>query len=66
MGTPYKKHKCSRCKSVYVYHIGKETMLPGGLIHCPVCGNYLDMHLFDVKVSKEKYEKIGESDSNEN
>ena len=23
-GNPYRKHKCSRCKTIYVYHLLKD------------------------------------------
>lgn len=58
-GTPYKKHKCSKCKSIYIYHIHKDKGFIGDLIYCPICHNYLDFHLFDRRISKEKYNKLG-------
>lgn len=58
-GKPYRKHKCSKCKTIYVYHINKDVKWTD-LIYCPVCNNFLDMMLFDKKMSSEEYENIKE------
>lgn len=57
-GKPYRKHKCSRCKSVYIYHIKYGKNLGSDLICCPVCGDYLDFHFYDKKISREKYNSL--------
>lgn len=59
-GKPYRKHKCSKCKSVYIYHIHEDKGSLSDLIYCPICDNYLDTHLFDKKLSTNKYNKIKE------
>lgn len=58
-GTPYRKHKCSSCKTIYVYHIYNDVYV-GGLLYCPVCRNYLDSKIFDKIISTEEYQKIKE------
>ena len=55
-GNPYRKHKCSRCKTIYVYHLLKDRF--DELIYCPECGNFLDFHIFDKKITKEEYKKL--------
>lgn len=47
-GKPYRKHKCSQCKSVYIYHMFDDKTI-NDLLHCPVCNNYLDFHFYDKK-----------------
>lgn len=49
-GKPYRKHKCSKCKTVYVYHISDDKAFLSDLIYCPVCRNFLDSHIFDKKL----------------
>ena len=49
-GKPYRKHKCSKCKTIYIYHISNDKRMFSDLIYCPVCGNYLDFHIFDKKL----------------
>lgn len=56
-GTPYRKHKCSRCKTIYAYHIYNDVYV-GDLLYCPVCHNYLDVMLFDKKISYKEYQNI--------
>lgn len=51
-GYKYKKHKCWKCKTIYLYTASKD----GWLVYCPYCGNYNDIHLFDRKVKSDKYE----------
>lgn len=55
-GKPYRKHKCCKCKTIYVYHIFDDTI--GELIYCPECNNFLDFHIFDKKISEEEYKKL--------
>ena len=57
-GKPYRKHKCYKCKSVYIYHIKYDKHLGTDLICCPVCGNFLDFHFYDKKISTEKYNNL--------
>jgi len=66
-GRPYRIHKCSKCKCVYVYHNYKDKPLFSDLIYCPSCKNYLDSHLFDKKISTKKYNSLQElkGDNNE-
>ena len=59
-GPPYKKHKCSKCKSIYVYHIRDDHSKLSNLVHCPVCDNFMDSHWYDKKISIEKYNEIKE------
>ena len=63
-GTPYRKHKCFRCKSVYAYHIGEDYNVYGN-VHCPVCNNFMDFHWYDRKISIEKYNEIKERGEND-
>lgn len=56
-GKPYRIHKCSKCKTKYVYKYECDAMR---LVHCPECNNYLDFHFYDRKISREKYEKMQE------
>ena len=56
-GKPYRKHKCSRCKSVYIYDLRNDVYF-NDMVYCPVCRNYLDFHCFDRKLTREKYEKL--------
>lgn len=56
-GKPYRIHKCSRCNTKYAY---KEECDCTKLVRCPECGNYLDFHFYDRKISQEKYDKLGE------
>ena len=46
-----KKHKCSRCKSIYAY-TGKDIDI-FNFIKCPVCEGLDEASIFDRKV-KEK------------
>lgn len=62
-GNPYKKHKCSRCKSVYIYHIYEDKTF-NDLLYCPVCHNYLDIHIFDRKASIEEIKDISKPPKN--
>lgn len=55
-GNPYRKHKCCKCKTIYVYHIFEDKI--GELIYCPECGNFLDFHIFDKKITEEEYKKL--------
>ena len=64
-GTPYRKHKCAKCRSVYAYHISKDKGRFSGIMYCPVCDNYLDFHLFDRRISVEKYNEIKERGEND-
>lgn len=57
-GTPYRKHKCLKCRSVYAYHINKDKGRFAEIMYCPVCDNYLDLHLFDRRISVEKYNNL--------
>ena len=57
-GKPYRKHKCSKCKSVYIYHINKDKNAFNELVYCPVCRNYLDFHFLDKKISYKKYNEL--------
>ena len=57
-GKPYRIHKCSKCKTIYAYHIGDSKKPLSNLIYCPECDDYLDIHIFDKKLSKEQYESI--------
>lgn len=56
-GNLYKKHKCSKCKTIFVYHIYNDIGV-NKLLYCPLCRNYLDFNIFDKKISEEEYEKI--------
>ena len=56
-GKPYRKHKCSKCKTVYVYHI-KDDVIGENMLYCPICGNYMDFIIFDKKITYEKYQSI--------
>lgn len=58
-GTPYRKHKCSKCKSIYVYHIRDDSGI-SNLVHCPVCNNFMDFHRCDKKISIKDYNEIKE------
>lgn len=60
IGKPYRKHKCFKCKSVYAYHVSKDKSRFVDIMYCPVCGNYLDTHIFDRRISVEKYNNIKE------
>lgn len=55
-GKPYRIHKCSKCKTVYAYEYDGSGWT---FVRCPKCDDYLDMHYFDKKISKEKYDKLG-------
>jgi hypothetical protein len=59
-GTPYRKHKCSKCKSIYVYHAKDDKNEYNGLIYCPVCNNFMDYHFYDRKISIKDYNEIKE------
>lgn len=56
LGKTYRAHKCSKCKTVYAYRLKIEN----GLIYCPKCGNFLDFHIFDKKISEQKYYQLKE------
>lgn len=58
IGTPFRKHKCSKCKSVYIYHTHFDKDRISDLIYCPICKNYLDFHFYDKKISEEQYKKL--------
>ena len=59
-GTPYRKHKCSKCKSIYAYHIGEDYNRFSDIIRCPVCDNFMDFHWYDRKISIKDYNEIKE------
>ena len=56
-GTPYRKHKCSKCKSIYTYHIRDDSSI-SNLVHCPVCDNFMDFHWYDKKISIKDYNEV--------
>ena len=62
-GKPYRIHKCSKCKTVYVYKY--RNTWDSDLVYCPECKNYLDFHFLDKKISQEKYEKLCELEGND-
>lgn len=62
IGKPYRKHKCTKCKSVYLYHIREVKTWYSDLVHCPICDDYLDFHFFDKKISVEKYNSLKGND----
>ena len=43
-GNPYRKHKCSICKTIFAYHIHKDVCV-GNLLYCPVCRNCYDFNI---------------------
>ena len=55
-GNPYRKHKCSMCKTIFAYHIYKDVRV--GLLYCPVCRNCYDFNIFDKEISEEEYKKL--------
>ena len=55
-GSPYRKHKCSKCKTKYAYHIGEDVSW--GNLHCPICNNYLDIIIFDRRISEKEYNNL--------
>lgn len=57
-GKPYRIHKCSKCKTIYTYHIRNSKKPLSNLIYCPECDGCLDIHIFDKNLSKEQYESI--------
>lgn len=57
-GKPYRKHKCSKCKSVYIYHIKYDVNPRKKLVSCPVCSDFSDLHFYDKKISREKYNSL--------
>ena len=59
-GTPYRKHKCLKCRSVYAYHISEDYNSFSDIIHCPVCDNYMDFHWYDRRISIKDYNEIKE------
>lgn len=59
-GTPYRKHKCSKCKSIYAYHIGEDSSMFSDILRCPVCDNYSDFHWYDRRISIKDYNEIKE------
>lgn len=63
-GTPYRKHKCSRCKTIFAYHIYEDTCV-GDMLYCPICNNYLDFRIFDKKISTEQYNNLQEINNKE-
>ena len=58
-GKPYRKHKCSKCKTIYAYHTHQDVNWTD-LVYCPICHNYLDFMLFDRRISSKEYENIKE------
>lgn len=62
-GKLYRKHKCSKCKTIYTYHINNDVEI-GELVYCPNCNNYMDIHCFDKKLNKKQVEKLWLGDSN--
>lgn len=62
-GKPYRKHKCSKCKSIYAYHLEDSKKPFCSLIYCPVCSDYLDIHIFDKKLSTKQYKSIKEGNN---
>ena len=56
-GNPYRKHKCSRCKTIFAYNLYEDVCV-GDLLYCPVCRNYLDFNIFDKKITEEEYKKL--------
>jgi len=63
-GKPYRKHKCRKCKSIFLYKINYTGI--SKLVYCPECGNYLDFHWYDKKISKKQYDEIQEIESGKN
>lgn len=61
-GKPYRKHKCTKCKTIYLY----KFTTPMGLIYCPECRDFFDFHFLDRKISQEEYEKFLELESGNN
>ena len=61
-GKPYRIHKCSKCKTKYVYKYVYSGM---GFIHCPECNNFIDSHYFDRKITAEKYNKFKSLEKNQ-
>ena len=61
-GKPYRKHKCRKCKAIFVYRYNYTGF--SELVYCPECHNYLDFHFFDKKISEEEYQEL-EDISNE-
>lgn len=56
-GKKYRKHKCHECKTLYAYEYFSDKYL----VYCPVCHNYMDIHLFDKKITKKQYDEIKET-----
>ena len=56
-GNPYRKHKCSICKTIFAYHL-YEDFCVGHFLYCPVCRNYSDFYTFDKEISEEEYKKL--------
>lgn len=54
-GKDYRIHKCFKCKTIFAYKYYYNC-----LVYCPSCNNYLDIHIFDKKINKEKYDNIKE------
>lgn len=52
-GKPFRIHKCRRCKTTYAYEYVYESA-----VSCPVCKNYLDLHIFDKKITEDQYNKL--------
>ena len=52
-GKPFRIHKCRRCKTKYVYEYVYKSM-----VYCPVCKDYMDLHVFDKKITEEQYNKL--------
>lgn len=61
-GTPYRKHKCSKCKSIYAYHISEDCDRFSNMLYCPVCANFMGHHWYDRKISIKEYNEIKEGD----
>ena len=58
-GNLYRKHKCSKCKTIFAYHIYNDVCV-SEVLHCPECHNYLDFTIFDKRMSENEYNKIKE------
>ena len=43
-GNPYRKHKCSRCKTIYVYHLLKDRFDDGEIFYDVMDGHFIFCH----------------------
>lgn len=64
-GKPYRKHKCSGCGCIYVYHIFNDTDFMHD-IRCPEC-KICDFKgsIFDKKLTKKEADKLRECNGEE-